>query len=59
MEHDLIDEFRLMVFPVVVGGGKRLFGESIDTKVLDLAKTETFGSGMVILTYRAATRGTP
>ena len=59
MEHDLIDEFRLMVFPIVVGGGKRLLGESTDTKVLDLAKTETFGSGVVVLTYRAATRGTP
>jgi dihydrofolate reductase len=51
MQHDLIDEYRLMVFPLVVGKGKRLFGDGIDTKVLELAGTEIFGSGVVVLTY--------
>jgi len=51
-QHDLIDEYRLMVFPVVVGGGKRLFGDGIDTKVLRLVETKTFGSGVVVLTYQ-------
>jgi dihydrofolate reductase len=54
MRHDLIDEYRLMVFPVVVGRGKRLFGDGIDTKVLELVGTEMFGSGVVVLTYRPA-----
>jgi dihydrofolate reductase len=54
MQHDLIDEYRLMVFPVVVGKGKRLFRDGIDTKVLQLAGTESFGSGVVVLTYRPA-----
>jgi dihydrofolate reductase len=53
MQHGLIDEFRLMVFPVVVGGGKRLFGEGIETAVLELVDTKTFGS-VVVLTYRPA-----
>ena len=54
MEHDLIDEYRLMVFPVVVGSGKRLFGGGIDTKVLHLVETKTFSTGVVVLTYRPA-----
>jgi len=52
MRHDLIDEYRLMVFPVVVGSGKRLFGDGIDTKVLRLVETKTFGSGVVVLSYQ-------
>jgi dihydrofolate reductase len=52
MRHELIGEERLMVFPVVVGKGKRLFGGGIDTKVLELAGTQIFGSGVVVLTYR-------
>ena len=54
MRHDLIDEYRLMVFPVVVGKGKRLFGDGIDTKVLELVGKEMFGSGVVVLTYQPA-----
>ena len=54
MRHDLIDEFRLMVFPMVVGKGKRLFGGGIDEMVLELVDTEMFGSGVVVLTYRPA-----
>ena len=54
MGHDLIDEYRLMVFPVVVGSGKRLFADGIDTKCLRLAESKTFDSGAVVLTYRRA-----
>jgi dihydrofolate reductase len=48
-QHDLVDEYRLMIFPVVVGTGKRLFGEGSDTK--------TFDSGVVVLTYVPAGDG--
>jgi dihydrofolate reductase len=51
MEHDLVDEYRLMTFPIVLGSGKRLFGETSDTTTLRLVDTETVGSGIVILTY--------
>jgi dihydrofolate reductase len=43
-----------MVFPVVVGSGKKLFEEGIDTTVLKLADTKTFDSGVVVLTYQKA-----
>jgi dihydrofolate reductase len=51
-QHDLVDEFRLMIHPIVVGGGKRLFREGIDRKVLQPVDTKTFSSGIVILTYQ-------
>jgi len=54
MQHDLIDEYRLMVFPVVVGGGKRLFEDAAETTVLKLVDTKTFDSGVVVLTYEPA-----
>jgi dihydrofolate reductase len=54
MEHDLIDEYRLMVFPVVVGGGQRLFEDASDKKVLKLVGTKTFASGVVVLSYGPA-----
>ena len=54
MEHDLVDEYRLMVFPVVVGGGKRLFPENFAKTVLQLADTQAFGSGVIVLTYQPA-----
>jgi dihydrofolate reductase len=50
VELDLVDEFRLMVFPVVLGSGKRLFGESSDKLPLRLADSRTVGDGIVILT---------
>jgi dihydrofolate reductase len=54
VDHDLIDEYRLMVHPVVVGSGKRLFKDGIDTKVLKLAETKTTSTGVLILTYQLA-----
>ena len=50
----LADELRLMVFPLLLGSGKRLFGESSDKHVLQLAESQTVGDGVVILTYRPA-----
>ncbi len=52
MQHDLIDEYRLMVHPIVVGSGKRLFKDGSDTTVLRLVETKMFGSGVVVLTYQ-------
>ncbi len=54
IEHDLVDELRLMVFPVVLGSGKRLFGELSDKKRLQLVDSRTVGDGVVILTFRPA-----
>ena len=52
IEHDLVDELHLMVFPVVLGTGKRLFGETSDKKPLQLADSKTVGEGVSILTYQ-------
>jgi dihydrofolate reductase len=54
IERNLVDELRLMVFPVVLGAGKTLFGETSDKKALKLAESKTVGDGVVILTYRRA-----
>jgi dihydrofolate reductase len=54
LEHDLVDELRLMVFPVVLGQGKRLFGGTSDKKRLRLADSKIVGEGIAILTYRLA-----
>ena len=54
LEQDLVDELRLMVFPVVLGAGKTLFGATSDKKPLELAESKTVGDGVVILTYRRA-----
>jgi dihydrofolate reductase len=56
--HDLVDELRLMVFPVVLGSGKRLFGESSDKKRLQLTDSKTVGDGITILTFRPAGKET-
>jgi dihydrofolate reductase len=54
IEHDLVDEFHLMVFPVVLGTGRRLFGETSDKKPLQLVESKTVGDGVAILIYRRA-----
>jgi dihydrofolate reductase len=51
LENDLVDELRLMVFPVVLGSGKRLFGETSAKKTLQLASATTVGEGVEILVY--------
>jgi dihydrofolate reductase len=52
--HDLVDELRLMVFPVVLGTGKRLFGDPGEKKTLRLVDSKVVGDGVVILTYAGA-----
>jgi dihydrofolate reductase len=52
--HDLVDELRLMVFPVILGTGKRLFGDPGEKKTLRLIDSKAVGDGVVILTYAAA-----
>jgi len=54
VEHDLVDELRLMVFPVVLGTGKGLFGETSDKKTLRLVDSKVVGDGVAILTYAPA-----
>jgi dihydrofolate reductase len=54
VENDLVDEIRLMVFPVVLGTGKRVFGETSDKKRLKLADSKTVGDGVTILVYETA-----
>jgi dihydrofolate reductase len=56
MRHDLIDEYRLMVFPVVLGSGKRLFRDGVAKLALRLVETKTFGSGVAVLSYEPAER---
>ena len=51
IEHDLVDELRLVVFPVVLGTGERLFGETSEKKPMRLVETKTIGDGLVLLTY--------
>lgn len=57
IEHGLIDRFQFMIFPVVVGGGRRLFeGVDADRLGLELVGTRTFGNGVVALTYAPDSR---
>jgi dihydrofolate reductase len=54
LENDLVDEVRLMVFPVVLGTGKRIFGETSDKKPLRLKDSKTVGDGVEVLIYEPA-----
>jgi dihydrofolate reductase len=54
IDNDLVDELRLMVFPVVLGAGKRLFGETREKKPLRLTDSKTVGEGVAILVYQRA-----
>jgi dihydrofolate reductase len=54
LEEDLLDELRLMVHPIVVGSGKRLFEDGGDQKALQLVDSKTFSTGVLYLTYRPA-----
>ena len=57
VEHGLVDEYRLMLFPVVLGAGKRLFGDSGDSTRLELVECRPVGpDGIVILTYEPAAK---
>ena len=55
--NDLVDELRLMVYPVILGSGKRLFGDTSDVKRMRLAESTTVGDGVAILIYRRAADG--
>ncbi len=54
LPHNLIDEYRFLLHPIVVGNGQRLFSAGIDSTVLRLAGTRAFCSGVVVLTYHPA-----
>ncbi|MGW1136036.1 dihydrofolate reductase family protein [Streptomyces zhihengii] len=57
IEHDLVDEYRLLVFPLILGGGKQLFADGRGLRRLTLTATRATPSGVLINTYRRADRG--
>lgn len=59
MEHDLIDEFRFLLNPVVVGSGARLFPEGTPRKAVELAGATPMSGGMTILRYHSARASVP
>ena len=56
LREDLLDELRLMVHPIVMGSGERLFEDGGDQKALELVDSKTFGTGVLYLTYQPAQR---
>ena len=54
LENDLVDQINLMIFPVVLGTGKRVFGEYSDKKAMKLVESKTVGEGFVVLVYERA-----
>jgi dihydrofolate reductase len=58
IEHDLVDELRLKIFPVVLGAGERLFGETSDKKAMRLVDTQTVEGDVVFLTYEVVREAT-
>jgi dihydrofolate reductase len=52
IEHDLVDELRLVIFPVVLGKGQRLFGAADNKKHLSLIDVSTIGDGLTFVTYK-------
>jgi len=52
--HHLVDELRLMVFPILLGSGRRLYPDSSDTTVLELVDLRRFASGVTVQTFRVA-----
>ena len=59
LDADLVDQLNLMVFPVVLGGGKRLFGPTGDKKQFQLAEARTVDDNVLILVYRTRPRPSP
>src|SRR5437764_2914552 len=55
--NDLVDELRMVVFPVVLGAGERLFGEGSDSKPMRLIDSKTIGDGLILLTYELGPNG--
>jgi dihydrofolate reductase len=51
LEHDLVDELRLVIFPVVLGSGERFFGEASEKRAMRLVEARTIGDGLVFLSY--------
>jgi dihydrofolate reductase len=56
IEHDLVDEYRLMIEPILLGGGKRVFPGDGQARALELVSATTTGTGVLICTYRPAGR---
>ena len=54
IEHDLVDELRLVIFPVLLGAGERLFSQTSDKRPLRLVKAETIGDGLTFVIYQIA-----
>ena len=59
IEHDLVDELRLMIYPVVLGAGARLFGETSEKKFMRLVDAQNVGEGIAILTYELVREARP